>query len=284
MRACFVCMLVSVLLLCQAAVAAPVTEQDPGFYADPKVCRGWYCYESFFEPETPLDEPPKEFHVDWQAVWTMEPEKLRELINKAMSHAQVDPSDETRMLTYMKLQGVAMRRAKHFQEAWGEVLLKYPALDTTVARSPTQAGTTAEVVAEREDRAVAIGQLRESMGLVYFFSPSCRYCQQQHVIVESFAQKWGWKNISAVNIDENPAVVAEYDIQSVPDLWVVGQFNGELVQRRLRSGLTEHADIERGILSAFTIWSGGSRYERPEMSKQLTTFDDLLYQKSHEGK
>ena len=280
MRAYFAGMLLFVTFFCQPAMAVSTLEQEPGFYADPKVCRGWYCYESFFEPEKPLEEPPKEFQVDWNAVWTMEPEKLRELINKAMSHAQVDPGDETRMLTYMKLQGVAMRRAKHFQEAWGEVLLKYPALDTTVARSPTQAGTTAEVVAEREDRAIAIGQLRENMGLVYFFSPGCRYCQQQHVIVESFAQKWGWKNVTAVNIEENPAMIGQYGIQSVPDIWVVGQFNGELVQRRLRSGLTEHADIERGILSAFKILSGEKRYERPEMSRQLTTFDDFIYQEN----
>lgn len=284
MKAPITCALLSVALLAQPALATPLSEEDPGFYADPKVCRGWYCYESFYEPVEPAEERPKEFLVDWNAVWTMEPEKLRELINKSMSHAQVDPSDEGRMLTYMKLQGVAMRRAKHFQEAWGEVLLKYPVLDATVSRSPTQAGTTAEVIAEREDRAVAIGQLRETMGLVYFYSPSCRYCQQQHGIVEAFARKWGWENVTAVNIDRNPTVIDQYGIQSVPDIWVVGQFNGELVQRRLRSGLTEHADIERGILSAFTIWSGEGRYERPEMSKQIATFDDFLQPDRSKGK
>lgn len=270
-------------LLCRPALATPLPEEDPGFYADPKVCRGWYCYESYSEPVESPEGLPQLLIVDWNAVWTMEPEKLRELINKAMSHAQVDPSDEDRMLTYMKLQGVAMRRAKHFQEAWGEVLLKYPVLDTTVSRLPTQAGTTAEVIAEREDRAAAIGQLKDTMGLVYFYSPTCRYCRQQHGIVESFARKWGWKNVTAVNIDQNPTVIGQYGIQSVPDIWVVGQFNGELVQRRLRSGLAEHAEIERGILSAFRIWSGEGRYERPEMARQITTFDDLLRQKRDQG-
>ena len=275
--------LLFITLLSQPAIATPLSEEEPGFYADPKVCRGWYCYESFSEPVEPPEERSKEFLVDWNAVWTLEPEKLRELINNAMSHAQVDPSDEERMLTYMKLQGVAMRRAKYFQEAWGEVLLKYPVLDATVSRSPTQAGTTAEVVAEREDRAVAISQLKETMGLVYFYSPSCRYCQQQHGIVDAFAHKWGWKNVTAVNIDQNTAVIDQYGIQSVPDIWVVGQFNGELVQRRLHSGLTEHADIERGILSAFSIWSGEGRYERPEMARQITSFDDLLYPERRKG-
>ena len=110
MKAPITCALLSVALLAQPALATPLSEEDPGFYADPKVCRGWYCYESFYEPVEPAEERPKEFLVDWNAVWTMEPEKLRELINKSMSHAQVDPSDEGRMLTYMKLQGVAMRR------------------------------------------------------------------------------------------------------------------------------------------------------------------------------
>ena len=284
MKPFIACALISAAILSQPALAAPLPEEDPGFYVDPKVCRGWYCYESFSESAEPPNAPLKELLVDWNAVWTMEPEKLRELINKAMSHAQVDPGDEERMLTYMKLQGVAMRRAKHFQEAWGEVLLKYPVLDTTVSRSPTQAGTTAEVIAEREDRAGAIGQLKETMGLVYFYSPTCRYCQQQHGIVDAFARKWGWKNVTSVNIDQNPSVIGQYGIQSVPDIWVVGQFNGELVQRRLRSGLTEHADIERGILNAFKIWSGEGRYERPEMTRQITTFDDLLNSEQNRGR
>ena len=73
------------------------------------------------------------------------------------------------MLTYLSLQGVAMRRAKTFQEAWSAAILKYPILDEVVQRSPTTAATNLEIIAEREDRRKAISQMRDQMGLIFFF-------------------------------------------------------------------------------------------------------------------
>lgn len=246
------------------------TPNHLGFYGEP-VCRGWYCYESDAAPDS--EEGPK---IDWVAVWTMKPDNLRTLINETLSFAQENPTDEKRMLDYIKLQNIAMRRAKVFQEAWGDILLKYPILDTTIQRSPTQAGTTAAVMAEREDRAVAIQDLREKMGLIYFYSPSCRYCQEQWTILQSFAEKWSWENISAVNVDDRPDLVSEYGIQTVPDLWVAGNYQGETNQRRLRSGLAQHGDIERGLLNAWSLWSSGSRYEQPQMANPLVPFEEFV--------
>lgn len=258
------------LVLTTNSICSAGTLNHLGFYGGP-VCRGWYCYEP--DAADAVEEAPA---IDWEAVWTMKPDSLRTLINEALSFAQTDPTDETRMLDYIKLQGVAMRRAKSFQEAWGDVLLKYPILDATVQRAPTQAGTTAFVTAEKEDRATAIQDLKGQMGLIYFYSPSCRYCQEQLTILQSFAEKWSWANISAVNVDGRPDVVAEYGIQTVPDLWVAGNFQGETYQRRLRSGLTQHGDIERGLLNAWSLWTSGARYEQPQMATPLVPFEEFV--------
>ncbi len=158
-------------VLASNQVCSATTSNHLGFYGEP-VCRGWYCYESEAVQE---QDSENTLIIDWEAVWTMKPDSLRSLINDALSFAQVDPTNEKRMLDYIKLQGVAMRRAKVFQEAWGDILLKYPILDTTVQRSSTQAGTTASVLAEREDRVIAVRDLKDTMGLIYFYSPSCRY-------------------------------------------------------------------------------------------------------------
>jgi thiol-disulfide isomerase/thioredoxin len=269
----------------ETGAAEPVTaarQTNPTYYTDPNVCRGWFCYEDpalFTEPEkTP--EPPTRLpftgDVDWDAVWTMHPDDMRELINQALAFAQENPRDEQRMVTYLKLQGVAMQRAKTFQEAWSSALLRYPVLDATVQRVPTLAATTAEVVAEREDRGAAIDAMRERMGILYFYSPTCRYCAQQKDILAGFVKKWGWKNITAINVLESPEAAQRYGVQSVPDLWVAGNIKGETVQRRLKSGLVEFHDLERGLLKAWTAWNGGGTYERPVMTHQVQTFEDFL--------
>lgn len=266
-----------------AAAGNPPQETSP-FYHEMNPCKGWFCYEPEPAQETEIPEPGKDGSgkriftgtVDWNVVWAMPPAELKELINQALSFAQENPRDEARMLTYMQLQGVAMRRAKNFQEAWAATLLKYPVLDSTVQRAPTLMGTNAEVAAEREDRSLAISFMRDQMGILYFYSPTCRYCQQQSSILKSFADKWNWNHITAINVLEAPEVAAQYGVQAVPDLWVAGNVRGETLQRRLRAGLVEHADLERGLLSAWSLWNGGTTYERPKMSHQLQGFDEFL--------
>lgn len=275
--------LLSIFAAVSALAGVPPKETSP-FYREMNPCKGWFCYETAPEPEADKAEPVGDLPVkaiftgavDWDAAWTMPPADLKELINKALSFAQENPRDESRMLTYMQLQGLAMRRAKVFQEAWAETLQKYPVLDSTVQRAPTLMGTNAEVAAEREDRSLAISSMREQMGIIYFFSPTCRYCQQQSTVLSSFAAKWNWTHITAVNILESPEIAAKYGVQAVPDLWVAGNIRGETLQRRLRAGLVEHADLERGLLKAWSVWNGGGAYERPEMSQQLQGFDEFL--------
>ena len=274
------------LLWSGAGSAAPPGQTNPTYYTDPNVCRGWFCYEDPALAKDPegmsgilMEQPERRFftgEVDWDAVWTMHPDDMRELINQALAFAQEKPQDEQRMVTYLKLQGVAMHRAKNFQEAWSSALLKYPVLDTTVQRAPSLAATTAEIVAEREDREHAIGAMRENMGILYFYSPTCRYCNQQKEILESFIQKWGWKNLIAINVLSSPDAARQYGVQSVPDIWIAGNFSGETVQRRLKSGLVEFHDLERGLLKAWTLWNDGSNYERPAMIHQLQTFENFL--------
>lgn len=277
-----------------ASVEPAEKRRAPSYYTDPNVCRGWFCYEDPVIP--PVSEPEQNEsaevpahklftgQVDWDGVWTMHPDDMRELINQALAHAQEKPQDEERMLTYLKLQGVAMQRAKNFQEAWAAAILRYPVLDTTVQRAPTSAATTAEVIAEREDRESAIESMRDSMGILYFYSPACRYCEQQSAILAGFVEKWGWKNITAINVLTSPETARNYGVQSVPDIWIAGNIDGAIVQRRLKSGLVEFHDLERGLLKAWTLWNQGEKYERPMMIHQVQTFEDFLLQDNQGGK
>jgi len=279
--------IMSLVLIADAAFCHAMEDaRQFNYYDDPDVCKGWFCYEdpnqdaniSTIHPGQQFNGTKKAYsgEVDWARVQTMPPEELKQLINDSFSYAQQDPSDKKRLLDYMKLQGVAMRRAKQFQETWVEVVSQNPVLDETVKRSPTQAGTFLEVVAERGDRNRVIAEMAQNMGLIYFYSPTCPYCEKEKEILNAFVEKWQWKNITAINIVENPRSAQEYGVQTIPDLWVVGNVNGEVNQRRLKAGLATHSDIERGLLMAWKMWFQQKPYERPQMGQELMTFDEYL--------
>lgn len=278
-----------VFLLCAWCIAhASGGERQPNFFDTPDICKGWHCYEDPKEHEVEVPQPlittgeqplsPPEFtgEVDWEALWTMPPQKMKDLINQAMSWAQEDLDDKKRMEVYLKLQGVAMRRAKKFQEAWDEMVLTNPVLDATVSRSPTHLGSLLEVVTERKDRAVVLDEMSHNMGLLYFYSPECAYCKKEQEILSGFIEKWSWKNVTAINIVANPEAAENYDVQVVPDLWIVGSTDEGIQQRRLKAGLASHGDIESGLLMAWNLWFKNNRYERPTMAEEIVTFDDFL--------
>ena len=263
------------------ASANETSSRNPNFFDTPDTCNGLFCYKDFKEPDSLQNNKDSQASIftgtiDWEKVWTIPPEELKTLINETLSWAQQAPDDENRMLTYLSLQGVAMRRAKTFQEAWSAAILKYPILDEVVQRSPTTAATNLEIIAEREDRRKAISQMRDQMGLIFFFSPACAYCEKEKAIISSFIDKWDWKNLTAINIHEHPDLAAEYGVQVVPDIWVVGNTDQGIRQTRLKAGLAEHADIERGLLSAWNQWFGKNAYERPEMVENLVPFKEFL--------
>lgn len=263
-------------------VAYGTDGEREGWLLTPDVCKGWHCYKEELLPSSPekkLKEQGKHFdgEVDWAAVWTIPPTELKTLINDAMSYAQEAPRDQNRMRTYMSLQFVAMSRAQEFQRTWNEVLLNYPVLDTTTQRAPTTLGSRLEAVADRDFEARAIEGMRNNMGILFFYAPTCAYCERQTQILDSFIQKWDWKNIEAINIVEHPEVIEQFGVQSVPDLWVVGNVHGELKRRRLKAGLAEFAHIEGGLASAWNLWFGsGEVYERPKMTHTTESFKQFI--------
>lgn len=102
------------------ASANEIDSRNPNFYDNPDTCIGWFCYKDYPNLDTPennkVEQSSNVFSgtINWDEVWTIPPEYLKKLINETLSWAQQSPDDENRMLTYLSLQGVAMRRAKAF--------------------------------------------------------------------------------------------------------------------------------------------------------------------------
>jgi thiol-disulfide isomerase/thioredoxin len=135
---------------------------------------------------------------------------------------------------------------------------------------------------ERDDMEAAVKEMREDMGILLFYTDDCPYCDAQKTILENFAAKHGWQNITGINISQAPQAARDFNVQLVPDLWVVGNVNGQIQRRRISAGVSAGTDIEKGLLSAHSRWFRGGAYEK-KAYVPVTEFEDYLRKQDREN-
>lgn len=192
--------------------------------------------------------------VPWAHVMTMHPDDFQKLMEEQLKHAVQDPSDQKRVDDYVALQMVAINRAEQFQQAWARTLTRYPALDPTAQRPPTRVASQVALHIKMEGMQRVIVEMREKMGILVFTRPDCPFCLQQAEIMETFAQKWGWEHVQAIDITRYPFLSDEYGVSLVPDIFLVANLDGEVQRRRLRAGLTTVSELEAGLMEAYSVW------------------------------
>jgi conjugal transfer pilus assembly protein TraF len=211
----------------------------------------------------------------WSDLDDMRTSELSDLVNDVKDYAIQKPTPEN-VKTYMTLQAVVMEKASRFQKVWGEVLLENPVLNENAKRPASGYVSGLMVRQERDDTEAAVKDMREDMGILLFYSDDCPYCDAQKTILENFAQKHGWQNITGINISQEPHTAREFNVQLVPDLWVVGNVNGRIERRRISAGVSAGTAIEKGLLSAHTRWFKGGAYEK-KAYVPVTEFDEYLH-------
>lgn len=73
-------------------------------------------------------------------------------------------------------------------------------------------------------------EVESGVTLVDFWAEWCGPCQMMLPILEELSTKMEWKaKISKVNVDENPALAAQFRVMSIPTLLVMK--DGEVVEQ-----------------------------------------------------
>lgn len=247
--------------------------------------KGWFWYQSMDvkkkktkkEKVKPATSPKKDISasIDWKAVWTMPAEQFQELVKKTLNKAVTNPTQKN-VEDYIKLQYVAKERAKKFQRAWAEVLLKHPLLDENAKRSPTTVGSLVESSALYTLKRDVIDDMRENMGLVFFYSPGCGYCKKEEQILDDFLTRWQWNNILAVNIKERPDLADHFGVELVPDLFLVAHLPGGDKVMRVGAGLLTQSTIEERLVDVYYRLFKRRPFERPELAPTLKNFNDIV--------
>lgn len=232
--------------------------------------------EAQAKSEKPAPEPERfNGKIPWEAVERMHPDDFAKLVDDVQKWSIQDPQPE-RLKDYMTLQRVAILRSENYSRAWAQVLKENPALDPTVSRPPTRIGSRVEAQIRSEETSTIIGEMKDQMGILFFTRTGCRYCDEQRTILLGFMENWGWQNIQEINVNEFPDAAAEYGVQLVPDLFVVGNVGDDIRRQRLRAGLTTRQEIEAGLAEAYSQWFLGRSYLTPQEAESEAVFLQFL--------
>lgn len=207
-------------------------------------------------------------NIPWHLLEHMPPKEFQSLLLEVLDYALEHPEDKQRMLNYITIQAVAMKRAEDFQIAWGQILTEYPALDPTASRPVSKVATQTIVMEKVNDSRKYIADMRDKMGILVFKRHDCKYCAEQHQIFERFIQEYEWKNYQEIDIREHPELAAEYGVEIVPDIYLVANFDGEIHRQRLNTGLTTADVIMDTLLRAYSSWYLGEEVYKPDSIRQ----------------
>lgn len=82
--------------------------------------------------------------------------------------------------------------------------------------------------------------------LVDFWAPWCGPCKMQNPVNETLSNELTNAKFTAINVDQNPDVTAQYGIQAIPTMLI--KQNGEVVERLV--GYTPKAQLQ-SIISKY---------------------------------
>ena len=101
-----------------------------------------------------------------------------------------------------------------------------------------------------------LSAMRDKIWIVYFYRNGCNWCDKQNAALEAFRQKWGWNQIMAVNVEQEPKLAAQFQVRGVPDVWLVTTAADSPKRRRISSGFISEPSIVPYVREAYYSWFG----------------------------
>ena len=240
-------LLLGALLASQPAVASEGPARPVTFYDDAK--RGWFWYEAVPEPPpektdtAPTGLPavfiPEMRDYTTSQLWGMHPDQFKELLQAFQKKAIMEPSVGN-LRDYMTLQDIARRKAAEFAMVTNYTLQANPELDLNRDYPLATPGRSARTRLQQQEVQSKLATANTDHALVYFYAPSCGYCQEQDNILKYFVERHGW-DVKPVNVEEQPQLAARFNVQTTPSMILI------------RRGREDYLPAAVGVVSLDTL-------------------------------
>lgn len=270
------CLYGSTFIFAAGLLVVPYTAnaQNEGhaqFYQKQK--EGWFWYhdpvpvsekkeqvpEKNLVQEAPRQQPENKYRdadlkeMSLQELWTMYPDDFQELLDHVQNLAVQAPTEEN-TLRYLVMQDVARRKALAYTNSAMYVNQKYSNLFNINQVYPTsKPGVTARIQLQNQEIGQTIIKARNNHALIYFTSPTCGFCEEQHGILAYFVEKYGW-TIKPVDVRRQPGLAARFGVETTPTLLLIKKGAEEYMT--VSVGVVPLTELERKLYRAVRYLQG----------------------------
>lgn len=125
--------------------------------------------------------------------------KIKEELEEKLAISVINPTQEN-VKAYMELQQKWINQSAHFSQAWTQVLLGNPNLDSTIENPVSQYGIQIKKRMEQEKRKKLIESIAKKTGLFFFYEGGNPMSQAMSQVVSRFEKEYNWSTIS-ISVD-----------------------------------------------------------------------------------
>jgi conjugal transfer pilus assembly protein TraF len=157
--------------------------------------RGWFWYEIIKE----LQEKKAELQNVQPQIQTPTVEDIRKKGEELFNRAVLDPTPEN-VRAYMAYQKLMLDRSQQFAEVWRSTLWENPQIDESVRHPTSSLGIQLAAAENKNSMREVITKLSQSGELIFFFTSTCPYCQEESRLLKILGENYSI-GIIAVSLD-----------------------------------------------------------------------------------
>ena len=260
LRTRIIAILIITSVIMSAGKITLADEQDVNFYKEKKT--GWWWYQDpLTETKSPAEgkidlKPvkviPSVAEIPDETLWNLHPDQFQELLLGLQKKAVQKPTEET-MGDNTRMLDMARRKSVVFANAQTVYVQQHPQYDVAAADPTATPGRTATTIQKNEDMENKIVWAAGNYGLVYFYSPSCPYCEAQIPILKYFSEKYKWE-IQPYDTAKDNKVAETFNVNTTPTILIVSRESGEYLI--VSSGVVALPDLEERIYRGVRLLAG----------------------------
>lgn len=260
----YIIVVLTALLACGTAMSETVTDSHQevrNYYSDVK--RGWWWYEKLPEKEKQKEEEPVQEEKpvrklpslkDYteEQLWNMHPDDFQALLMEFMKKAVQFPTVEN-VTEYYTMQDIARRKALAFTNVAAYVVDTNPQLNVGKDYPVAVPGRTMTVKQQFSEIESIIRSSRDDFALIYFYSPTCPYCEVQSGINKYFVEKYGWQ-IKGIDVTANSTIASRFGVTTTPTMIMIYKKSQDY--QPVSMGVISMDELERKVYRGMRLLKG----------------------------
>ncbi|HJT22636.1 MAG TPA: conjugal transfer protein TraF [Nitrospira sp.] len=125
--------------------------------------------------------------IDLQAL----PAAWLKVLLTAKREAALDQQTESNLLAYLRVHKETFNRSQRFTDMWQTVVWTHPELDFTAGNPSSIVGHEIYAEQKKVEEEQLLTSMRDRMGLFFFYTSTCPFCQKQSQLLKVFADTYG---------------------------------------------------------------------------------------------